>query len=196
MAKVRGVMKIRVCFLVMMTILVSMPYTTSWGWNTHFFMTREALRFLLEEEREIFSGCEGTLIESSVLPDKWRDEGKDLESNHLYYPEKSGGTAPDAIKKWYLELVSDLAQKDFEEACMDAGVMAHYIEDMSMPMHTGEYTYHHTSYERSVNDRLNRYRIYDFTISYVEDVKAFVISEAKESNSHYQEILNLYDEGN
>ena len=88
-----------------------------------------------ERWRDLFLKYHPTYLKGSKAPD---EEFKDFK-NHVCHPENNfWGGAPQAAAEWYKRTVRALAEKDWETAAWNAGVMSHYIVDPCQPFHTGQ----------------------------------------------------------
>lgn len=183
----------RILVLSLLILVVSRD-AVSWSWDAHHFITDHAISILPYEERKVFEGMKEKILEASILPDKLREEGKDFEENHIYNPKTGKGAAPVVMVTYYGKLVSDLSEKRMENASEDAGMLAHYTQDISMPLHTGEYVEEHGSIEAYINETLTRTFIFssEKDIVYVSDPSSFAKEIGKESFLDYEVMIESY----
>jgi hypothetical protein len=101
------------------------------------------------------------------MPDVWRDQGDTQEGYRHYYDydaphgedDKAAGVLPWAVENNFNTLVEYLKENDWNHAAQLAGVIAHYLEDASNPLHA-EVNYspggNHTSYESRVDYQISQ----------------------------------------
>ncbi len=154
----------------------------SWGFWGHKFMTRKAVQLLPEELQRAFVPLTESLSAHSIDPDLWRKTDP-KEGNRHYIDLEMFGTFPfaelpfeyekaikifgeDSVQKagiapWRIvEMMDSLSaamrSKDRRLIVRYAAALAHYVEDIHMPLHTtinynGQYTGNdgiHSRYER------------------------------------------------
>lgn len=140
------------------------PEAFSWGRNAHERMTRAACDALPEEIKAFFAAHRKQLAYHSNDPDRWKSDDPVERSRHyididMYgkYPfdelprkyhaaiEKFGaetvkerGLAPWRIEEYANELSETMKSGNHEEIVQVAAALAHYVEDIHMPLHVVE----------------------------------------------------------
>jgi hypothetical protein len=115
-----------------------------------------------------FDNYSGVIDNYYIMPDEWRSEGLETGYGHYYDYDaipppseinKSAGVLPWTVEDNFNTLVEYLKDNDLEHAAQLAGVIAHYIEDGSNPLHA-EVNYspggNHTRYESRVDYQLTK----------------------------------------
>lgn len=111
---------------------------TSFGWNkaTHLEMTMLALQdFALPsvEKRQ--------LARFSQMPDLMKSEAGFFHNTHFYFPDskkQSYGfkSSENAYRQFNKHVIDSLNPLDSEDFLRNAGYAIHFLQDVSMPMHT------------------------------------------------------------
>jgi hypothetical protein len=99
------------------------------------------------------------------LPDVWKSSDPYEQYRHWYHvdiphgeDDYADGVLPWAVEDNFNALVQYLRENDWDHAAQLAGVIAHYIEDASMPLHaTSDYNpgNNHTAYESRVDYQIS-----------------------------------------
>jgi hypothetical protein len=175
-------------------VFVQVPGAHSWAWGTHHFITQNAINVMPSSLSWFFSTYSGTIDNYCIMPDVWRDQGNAFEGYRHYYdsdiphgegavlvPENYLGKEimvyqedaisgySDGILQWNLVdnfnmLVACLEENDWDHAAQLMGVIAHYIEDASMPLHaTSNYNPggNHVAYEGQVDSEVSLENVTD-----------------------------------
>lgn len=141
---------------------VSQPSAISWGWPSHHAIVYEALTELDDDWVDVFEFYSSLMIGGSTYPDSVGDW-----DNHLWYPnEPDGGgyTAPIAIQRWMGFLINNLTIGNYEDAVFAAGVVSHYISDISWAVHTSDYWDGHSAIETAVNSHIDEFTFGELVI--------------------------------
>ena len=99
------------------------------------------------------------------MPDAWKSSDPYEQYRHWYHmdiphdeSDYADGVLPWAVEDNFNALVQYLRENDWDHAAQLAGVIGHYIEDASMPLHaTSDYNpgNNHTSYESRVDYQIS-----------------------------------------
>jgi len=141
---------------------------TNPDYGTHDWIAEHALDWLPEEEKQYIEDNFAVYLYGTELPDNGGapDGIGDTTKHHIYY--WSNGSLQDdasAVRAYeeYNNTLSFLKLRDFENASKTAGIMSHYIVDVTAFGHVmGTYTDwgaedHHSDYETYVNQRTSSY---------------------------------------
>jgi len=137
-------------------------------YGTHDWVAQHALDWLPASEKQYILDNLHVYLYGTELPDNVgvSDGIGDTTKHHIYY--YSNGTlqddsAAERAEVEYYETLNYLKSGDLENAAKNAGIMSHYIVDMSVFGHVmGSGTgwgseSHHSDYEEYVNSRTNSY---------------------------------------
>jgi hypothetical protein len=178
-----------------------LPKAYSWGVDGHELINKAAAELLHSELRALFANNHVGLERLANVPDfHWRDAADPEKSAHYfrwdtYFESPLGNTMPipmdEAISVvgydyvmengtavWradqiYKMLVESLTAKDWKRSIQLAGVLGHYIGDLSQPMHvTSDYDGQsigrygiHKYFESTFIARLDQKRLYEDVLS-------------------------------
>jgi hypothetical protein len=159
---------ISVCVLlaVSMCIYAQVPSAHSWDWGTHHFITQNAVKLMPSSLSWFFDNYSGVIDNYCIMPDVWRSEGLENGYAHYYDYENSLeehilnpslGVLPWTVQDNFNMIVQALKENDWSQAALLMGVIAHYIEDASMPLHaTTNYNPNgnHVRYESKVDSEV------------------------------------------
>ena len=163
------------------------PNAHSWAWDTHRFVDSEAIELMPDDLDWFFSTYEDIIVDYSVLPDQWKSIDPSEQYRHWYHTDEPDGeneyyrgglpddwamldkgVLPWAVEDNFTMLVQSLEDEDWKHAAQLMGVISHYINDASMPLHSIE-NYNpggnHVAFEVTVDDHL--YEIILDTSGYV-----------------------------
>lgn len=176
--------------------LKSSQAAPQWGWPTHHLIAEEAIEYLDTDWQVLFNSLISLVKGGSILPDTWHDIGD--TPNHLYYPEDpSETTGPQAIERWYNYYVANLSSGNYPEAILAGAIMGHYWADLNIPVHTDEYWPGHSAYESDINYYLSEFTIGSITLdSNISDIQQYAIDAAIHAHQYYDDIRNVYPDGN
>jgi hypothetical protein len=173
--------------VVSICIYAQIPRVHSWAWGTHDSITQNAISVMPGDLSWFFTGYSSTIVTYCTLPDTWKaadsmegyrhyddtdvphGEGAVLSPENylgkeiLVYqedaiPDYEHGTLPWNLVDNFNMLVVCLEENDWDHAAQLAGVIAHYIEDASMPLHAAlEYNPggNHGAYEAKVDSEIS-----------------------------------------
>jgi len=112
-----------------------------------------------------FTGYSSTIENYCTKPDDWKGTDNYEEYRHWYHvniphdeSDYEDGVLPWAVEDNFGTFVQYLSENDWDHAAQLAGVIGHYIEDASMPLHaTSNYSPggKHTAYESQVNYQIS-----------------------------------------
>ena len=138
-------------------LLLLLPVSArAWGHAGHHLTTELAILTLPEPLRGYFRAHEAFLVEHSMDPDLWREQGRPGEGpNHFLdtdaFPDgidrneeahlkrygaqaASKGRVPWRVAEFYRDLVTDFRDSD-EALFEDAAALSHYVGDAHVPFH-------------------------------------------------------------
>jgi len=167
---------ISMCLLLAVSICIcSVKVSTvySWDWETHRSITSTAIDLMPTSFDWFFQTYSSTIVEYSIKPDQWKSSDPYEQYRHWYhvdvnYPnghdesDYNDGVLPWAVEDNFNMFVQYLSENDWDHAAQLAGVISHYIEDASMPLHaTSNYNPggNHTTYESTVDTHLREINI-------------------------------------
>ena len=111
---------------------------TSFGWNktTHLEMTMLALKDINLDAAE-----KRQLARYSQMPDFSKNELGFFHNAHFFFPDSKHGTygknsGENAFQRFNFHVINALSPIDKEDFLRHTGYAVHYLEDVSMPMHT------------------------------------------------------------
>ncbi len=136
----------------------------AWGPTAHRLATQWAVQALPYEVRGFFEANRTYLVEHASDPDEWMKKDRFESRNHVIYLDKYGlfpflglphsfklaevrygpgrvhrdGLLPWRIGEYSLRLTKALKAHNWDEAKLDAAVLAHYVADAHDPLDTTE----------------------------------------------------------
>jgi len=160
------------CLLLTVSIIYSaqVPTAHSWGWRTHQFITQKTINVMPSSLSWFFTGYSSTIVSYCTKPDDWKnssDPNYDPYEQYRHYyhvniphdeSDYNDGVLPWAVEDNFNMFVQNLKENNLTHAAQLAGVIGHYIEDASMPLHaTSNYNpgYNHGDYESEVNYQIS-----------------------------------------
>lgn len=192
----------KTCITIAILALIIAFSTPAYGWGnggysddpnnpdygTHDWIAHHALDYLYGEQKQYLEDNLNLYLYGTELPDNNRaDDGiGDTYNHHVYY--YADGSLQDDIgarraHEEYLQLISYIQDEDYENAAKTAGIMTHYIADMSVFGHVmgvntdwGEEN-HHSDYEGYIGRR---------TEQYYSEFDSFLSSDGLEKIDAYQ----------
>lgn len=107
--------------------------------GTHQKLAVDALRLLRGEEadrwRNVFLTRSRHYLGGAIAPD---ETFRDFRNHVLYVAEGGWGGLVAAAEQWYQQTVEALRRRKWNQAAYAAGVLSHYLSDVTMPLHTGQ----------------------------------------------------------
>ncbi len=190
--------QIKIFLLLGLVLLVTNPPAQpahAWGLVSHQFIVEQAMGQLDDDWKGLFNTLISKLKAGSIYPDSLHGSGD--TPNHLYYPDNpTAGTAPQAVERYFNFYIDNLTAGNYQEAIFSAGVFAHYMSDVNMPVHTGAYWDGHSAYETDINQHLTNLQIGSITIDTdISNIKQYVIDAATKSHAYYNDIVAAYPTG-
>lgn len=223
--------------VVSVCIYAQAPGVHSWAWGTHDFITQNAISVMPSSLSWFFENYSSTIVTYCTLPDTWKSADQMEQYRHyddtdvphgdgavlspenylgkeiLVYQENAIDGYQNGILPWNLVdnfnmLVVCLEENDWNHAAQLMGVIAHYIEDASMPLHTTSYYNpggNHVAYEEKVDSEISMDNVTDdlsgFTPHVLTDDKQLinnvvfdsVMQELTDSYSHTAAVHSLSD---
>ena len=163
----RSKVSILICLLLTVSIFIyaQVPTAHSWGGSTHQFITQKTDNIMPSSLSWFFTGYSSTIVSYCTKPDSWKSSDPNEGDRHFYdydiphgEDQPAHGVLPWAVEDNFNTFVQYLRENDWTNAAQLAGVIGHYIEDASMPLHaTSDYWINgmHTTYESTVNYHLS-----------------------------------------
>lgn len=183
----------------------------AWGAITHRKMTQDAFYIMPKAFREFLGEPAGSraapkcvfdLLEASVEPDKVL---KDFQ-NHVYHIHGfKMGNGPFKVDAMVKEIIDDIkgGKLPRSEIIRKLGHLAHYVEDLAQPLHTGVATWEnieedafHQAHEKDVNQTVHQYGVGFDGCQVIKRISARMIYEALWANQYYQMIEQAYSGSN
>jgi len=158
-----------------------LPAGTAWAWGptAHRLVNNWAIQSLPPEMREFFEANRGFIVDHSNDPDQWMLKDRYERKQHYIYLDKYGifpflslphsfkaaveqygsgrvnrdGLLPWHIGEYSLRLTNALKARNWDEAKLDAAVLAHYIADAHDPLHTTQNYDGQLTQETGLTDR-------------------------------------------
>jgi len=132
-----------VVLVFLLLLMVNLPAAEAWWAEGHRLMTYEAIKLVPEEWRPFFEHYAYFLNETCNWPDTVFKSEDPLEEPRHYYdleipPDQrtyEDGALPYAVENFTREMADALARGDWYEALVNAGRVAHYVEDAHQPYH-------------------------------------------------------------
>jgi len=170
---------------------ISVSTVESWHFKTQLWILNTAYRHLPKEIQDVWQYYPIELADGVAYPIKhsWNS------TLHFYHPHTDWGGALNESLRWYRYFVNNHTAGNMREAVFSAGVMAHYIIDMSNPLNTNQSLAEesiHTGYKSYVERDLPYFQI---TISEPDDVKnvsAYLIALAYSSQTYYLSLIKSF----
>jgi len=175
----RSKASVSVCLLIFLSIFVysaQIPAAHSWGGTTHQFITQKTDNIMPSSLSWFFTGYSSTIVSYCTKPDQWKSSDPNEGDRHFYdYDVPHGENQPShGVLPWVVEdnfstFVQYLKENDWTHAAQLAGVIAHYIEDASMPLHATSYYNpdNHGTFESKVNSEVNIDNVNDNVLGFV-----------------------------
>jgi len=137
-------------------------------YGTHDWIAQHALDWLPIEEKKYIENNLAAYLYGTELPDNPQasDGIGDITKHHIYYnsaEEMTGNAAAVRASTEYSNTLNFLKTEDYAKAAKNAGIMSHYIVDMTVFSHVmGSSTewgaeVHHSDYETYVSARTSSY---------------------------------------
>ena len=165
---------ISMCLLLAVSIyiFVRAPSVYSWSEGTHQFITQNAINIMPSSLDWFFENYSSTIVNYCTLPDTWKATDPNEGNRHWFdlNLHGGGGTLPWAVEDNFNTFVQYLRENDWNHAAQLAGVIAHYIEDASMPLHaTSDYDPggNHVNYEVKVDSEISMDNVTDNVSGFV-----------------------------
>ena len=196
----------------------------SWGPATHRMVNHWAVETLPPTMRPFFEANRRFLVDHATDPDEWVRKDPYERTRHYIYLDKYGlfpylklpysykaavaqyggrrlnrdGLLPWRIGEYSLRLTNDLRAQKWEEAKLDAAVLAHYVADAHDPLNTTqnyngqltEQTGLATRFGSSLVDRYaNFFMLHPEDAAKIDDPTAYAFQMALEANTWVDRIL-------
>ncbi|MFQ6130219.1 MAG: zinc dependent phospholipase C family protein [Candidatus Hadarchaeaceae archaeon] len=176
------------------------PSVHAWGLGTHRFIASEAIEIMPDDLDWFFLMYSDVIIDWSIKPDTvfkasdrneryrhWYDLDVPDGENEYYrggFPAMNFGVLPWAVEDNFILLVQSLRDEDWERAAQLMGVISHYTEDITQPLHaTSDYNplSNHVSFEHEIDSHLYEISIPDYVPQELDNIFEATMAVAEES---------------
>jgi len=170
---------------------ISPSTVESWDFNPHLWILNKAYRLLPKEIQDVWQYYPIELADGVAYPIKhsWNS------TLHFYHPHTNWGGALNETLRWYRYFVDNQTAGNLPEAVFSAGVMAHYIIDISNPFNTNQSLAEesiHTGYKSYVERDLPYFQIAISEPDGVKNVSAYLIALAHSSQTYYSSLIESF----
>ncbi|MHA2174556.1 MAG: hypothetical protein ACXACP_07790 [Candidatus Hodarchaeales archaeon] len=178
--------------LIPLNQVTSPPTAVQWGLSTHMEIAEAAMNYLESDWKEFFTGMLSYVKGGSILPDSWHDFGTNTLM-HLYHPGNASTTGHLAVERWYNYFVGNLSVGNYKDGLVAGGVMAHFISDLNIPIHTGPWWIGHSAFEGDINYYFSQFTLGSIVSEeYITDIQQYAIDAATYANQYYDIIVDAY----
>ena len=170
---------------------ISPSTVESWDFKPHLWILNKAYRLLPREIQDVWQYYPIELADGVAYPIKhsWNS------TLHFYHPHTNWGGALNETLRWYRYFVDNQTAGNMREAVFSAGVMAHYIIDISNPLNTNQSSAEesiHTGYKSYVERDLPYFQITISEPDNVKNVSAYLIGLAYTSQTYYSSLIESF----
>jgi len=170
---------------------VSPSTVESWHFKPQLWILNTAYRRLPKEIQNVWQYYPIELADGVAYPIKhsWNS------TLHFYHPHTNWGGALNETLRWYNYFVNNQTAGNMREAVFSAGVMAHYIIDISNPLNTNQSLAEesiHTGYKSYVERDLPYFQITISEPDNVKNVSAYLIALAYSSQTYYSSLIDSF----
>ncbi len=163
----------------------------SWHIKTQLWILRIAYSRLPKQIQDVWQYYPVELAEGVAYPitHSWNS------TLHFYHPHTNWGGALNETLKWYRYFVDNQTAGKMREAVFSAGVMAHYVIDISNPLNTNQSKAEesiHTGYKSHVERDQPYFQIAVFEPDNVKNVTAYIIALAYSSQAYYSNLIESF----
>jgi len=133
-----------ILLLVMMSLAGFIPVPTfAWSVEGHQLITAHSIELLPSSWRQFFGYYDWYLAEATAYPDSYYRAADPNEGPRHYVDlevwnpnDPSTGTLPQAVEEFALKMELAIESRNWNDALLLAGRVAHYVEDDTQPYHT------------------------------------------------------------
>jgi hypothetical protein len=170
---------------------ISPSTVESWDFKPHLWILNTAYRLLPREIQDVWQYYPIELADGVAYPIKhsWNS------TLHFYHSHTNWGGALNETLRWYRYFVDNQTAGNLPEAVFSAGVMAHYIIDISNPFNTNQSLAEesiHTGYKSYVERDLPYFQIEISELDGVKNVSAYLIALAHSSQTYYSSLIESF----
>jgi len=170
---------------------ISPSTVESWDFKPHLWILNTAYRLLPREIQDVWQYYPIELADGVAYPIKhsWNS------TLHFYHPHTDWGGALNETLRWYRYFVDNQTAGNLPEAVFSAGVMAHYIIDISNPLNANQSLAEesiHTGYKSYVERDLPYFQIAISEPDGVKNVSAYLIALAHSSQTYYSSLIESF----
>jgi len=170
---------------------ISPSTVESWHFKPQLWILNTAYRRLPKEIQDVWQYYPIELAEGVAYPIKhsWNS------TLHFYHPHTDWGGALNETLEWYRYFVNNQTAGNMREAVFSAGVMAHYIIDISNPLNTNQSLAEesiHIGYRSYVERDLPYFQITISEPDNVRNVSAYLIALAYSSQTYYSSLIKSF----
>jgi len=163
----------------------------SWDFKPHLWILNTAYRHLPKEIQDVWQYYPIELADGVTYPIKhsWNS------TLHFYHPHTNWGGALNETLRWYRYFVNNQTAGNMRGAVFSAGVMAHYIIDISNPLNTNQSLAEesiHTGYRSYVERDLPYFQITPSEPDNVKNISAYLIALAYSSQTCYSSLIGSF----
>lgn len=197
-----------VALLALVTIFSSSGQLPVWAWGslTHKKITSDAYHIMPKGFRALLGETDKgkpalrPLLEASIEPDTIL---KDFQNHVFHIHGYKMGNGPFRVEELAKEIVADIQKKaPRAQIAQKLGWLAHYIADLTQPLHTGVATWegieekaYHAACEKDANDHVYEFGVYFDGAYPVERISARMVYEALWANQYYAQLEEMYTAG-
>ncbi len=171
--------------------LIRVGTVESWHIKTQIWILNTAYSLLPKEVQRVWQYYPIELADGVVYPIKhsWNS------TLHFYHPNTGWGGALNEILRWYSYFMDNQTAGNMHDAIFSAGVMAHYVIDISNPLNTNQSLAEeniHTGYKSYVERDLPYFQITISEPDNVKNVSAYLIALAYFSQTYYSSLIESF----
>ncbi|RCK79592.1 MAG: hypothetical protein OZSIB_4064 [Candidatus Ozemobacter sibiricus] len=182
------------------------PPVWAWGSLAHKKITSDAYHIMPKGFRTLLGETDKgkpalrPLLEASIEPDTTL---KDFQNHVFHIHGYKMGNGPFKVEELAKEIVADIQKKTPRaQVAQKLGWLAHYIADLTQPLHTGVATWegieekaYHAACEKDANDHVYEFGVYFDGAYPVERISARMVYEALWANQYYAQLEEMYTNG-
>ncbi len=158
--------RIKIEITILLVAIISLAASASWAWGEqgHTLITDHAIKLLPAELTPFYRANARYIVAFSMLPDDWRETHHETAPNHYIdldmYDKppfdkvraavdkdsaqklldkedaSKAGVLPWVVAERYAKLVTAFKNKDTEQIVLQSALLAHFVGDTHVPMHT------------------------------------------------------------
>jgi len=170
---------------------ITVSTVEAWNIKAQLWILNTAYRRLPKEIQDVWQYYPIELADGVAYPIKhsWNS------TLHFYHPHTDLGGALNETLRWYRYFVDNQTAGNMREAVFSAGVMAHYIIDISNPLNTNQSLAEesiHAGYTSYVERDIPYFQVTISEPDNVKNVSAYLISLAYSSQTYYSSLIERF----